>query len=360
MTKNWLKELQKLEGSVDLERNPHNYVVQSPSPSFNFIFGNGWGIPLGYSAILYGPPKAGKTVLVNAITGQLHKDDPEAIAIKFNTEWREAGQFSPIWGIDRDRYQAYEVNTPKDIFDRIEGPIADMCQQGAPIKLIVIDSMQGIQGRLGVNTSSVADIRPGDHALTIQEGLKRIAPVIHKYNIALIMTAHVRENITMGGGPAVRKTKMAGSWGLKHAAEYFVFVDKLRSLDGYKSETGEVFENKDLRDLKENAERTGHRIYFRMEENSVGPAGRNGIMTLDHKRGLINTHEEIAMLGIRRKVVVHPQSKSGGTDNSRYQYGEEVWHGKNNFINAVRDSKELQEKILMDLKGLDLLTPETE
>jgi len=355
--RDWFKELTKLEGAVDLTKNVYNTVVQSPSPSFNFIFGQGWGIPFGYTACLYGPPKCGKSFLLNAIIGQLHKDDPEAIAVKFNTEFREKGQFSNIWGIDTEgkRYISYEVNNPTLIFDRIEGPIAEMCQQGAPIKLIGIDSVQGIQGRMTMNTDSIAAIRPGDHAFTVQEGLKRIRPILDKYGIALILTAHVRENLQMGGNkPGMKTTKMAGSWGLKHSAEYWVYIDKVGSEDGRESGLGEKFVDSEMKDLRDNADKTAHKIYFRMQENSVGPAGRTGVMTIDYKQGIINTYEEIAMLGLHRNVVVHPPSKAGtGVDASRYAYGTDVWHGKTNFLMAVRDSRELQEKILQELRALD-------
>jgi len=361
-SKNWFKELAKLEGMADLNKNPHNTVVQSPSPSFNFIFGNGWGIPLGYTACLYGPPKCGKSFLLNAVIGQLHKDDPEAIAIKFNTEFREKGQFSDIWGIDVNRYIPYEVSDPTMIFDRIEGPIAEMCAQGAPIKLIGIDSIQGIQGRMTMNTESIAAIRPGDHAFTVQEGLKRIRPILDKYGITLVLTAHVRENLQMGGNkPGMKTTKMAGSWGLKHAAEYWIYIDKIGSEDGRESGIGEKFVDTDMKDLRDNADKTAHKIYFRMAENSVGPSGRTGVTTIDYKNGIINTYEEIAMLGLHRNIVTHPASKAGdGVDASRYTYGGETWHGRTNFLTAVRDSRELQEKILMELKSLDLPQPKKE
>jgi hypothetical protein len=64
---------------------------------------------------------------------------------------REKGQTTKaqrsIWNIDDDRYLAYDVNSPELIFDRIEKDIAAMCQEGAPIKLIVIDSINAILGR---------------------------------------------------------------------------------------------------------------------------------------------------------------------------------------------------------------------
>ena len=80
MAKDWMKALNKLEGAVEKSYNPFAYVLRSPSPSVNFTFGNSHGLPFGYTLILYGPPAGGKSLLSNAFIGQLHKDDPEAIA----------------------------------------------------------------------------------------------------------------------------------------------------------------------------------------------------------------------------------------------------------------------------------------
>ncbi len=123
MSQNWLSKLQKLEGACNAEYNTFAYVLRSPSPSLNFIFGKTHGLPLGFSAVLYGPPKGGKSIICNAFIGQLHKDDPNALAIKFNTELRELGQLTKeqadLFGIDRERYMAFDVNAPDLIFDRI-------------------------------------------------------------------------------------------------------------------------------------------------------------------------------------------------------------------------------------------------
>ena len=62
MANRWMQKLAKLDGAVTEKHNPFNSVIRFPSPSVNFIFGGGWGLPRGYSMILYGPPKAGKCV----------------------------------------------------------------------------------------------------------------------------------------------------------------------------------------------------------------------------------------------------------------------------------------------------------
>jgi hypothetical protein len=199
----WMEKLAKLDGAVQRDYDPFQHTIQSPSPSLNFVFGNTWGIPHGYSAIIYGPPKGGKSLILNSMIGQLHQDDPEAIAVKFNTEMREEGQLSnassDMWGIDQDRYMAYNVNTPDKIFDYIAGPLKAMVDDGMKLKLIGIDSLTGILGRRTMNADTVMQQQIGDEAKTIQDGLKSILETIRHKRITLVGTAHLR------AGPAAAR-----------------------------------------------------------------------------------------------------------------------------------------------------------
>lgn len=126
MSNKFIAKLRKMEGAVvPGEHDPYTDVLRTPSPGINWAFANkGHGLPFGSSMILYGPPKGGKSIICNALTGQLHKDDPDAFVISYNTEFRGEMQSNTeqmkIWGIDPDRFQAFNVNTPELIFDHIE------------------------------------------------------------------------------------------------------------------------------------------------------------------------------------------------------------------------------------------------
>jgi len=69
-----------------------------------------------------------------------------------------------ILGIDLDRYISYDVNSPELIFDRIETEINAMCDAGAPIKLIIIDSLNNIQGRRSMNADTIMTQQIGDRS----------------------------------------------------------------------------------------------------------------------------------------------------------------------------------------------------
>ncbi len=344
--KNWMAKLSQLEGAVVGNYNPHEHVIRTPSPSVNAIFGKGWGLPLGYSMCLFGPPKAGKTVLSNAIIGQLHKDDPEAWAIKFDTELREEGQLTDgdasMWGIDKERYLAYSVNNPVLVFDRIEQEIAAYCQEGLPLKLIIIDSITGVQGRRSMNADTIATMQIGDHALTIQEGLKRILAVQRKHRFAVILTAHVRAELDMLEQKRGNKFKMAAAFGVQHYCEYFCLVEPNKNKEGRGDISGNAFTDESKKDLRDRADQIGHRIFVKMKDSSCGPKGRAGEFTLDYTKGIINTHEEIFLLAKNRGVLQRP-------NNTTYVLGERKWVGAPSMLAAIKDEPELAKALLNEV-----------
>ena len=356
--KKFMEKLLKLEGAVTDSRNPHLNVIGSPSPSLNFTFGNGQGLPRGYSMLLYGPPRGGKSIICNAMAGQLQKDNPEAWVVKFNTEFREGGQTDDsqktIYGIDSERYIGYEVNQPDFIFDRIEKDLAAMVQDGMDLGLVIIDSLNGVQGRRGMNADSIMTQQIGDNALTIQEGLKRILPVQRKCNFALIVTSHIRAQMdTKTGGSSIVHTshttaiRPAVSYGTQHHCEYYMYVCPAGGADSKVDAFGNKFVDEGLEDLQGNGEKTGHKIRVKITDNSIGPKGRVGEFTLDYHKGIINQYEEVFLLGLARGIIEKP-------NNVMYAFGGVEWKGKEAILSALRDDSQLQQSILTELKRRDM------
>jgi RecA/RadA recombinase len=350
MAKDWMKKLQGMEGAVLGNYDRFAHVIETPSPSINFAFGKGGGLPLGYSVVLYGPPKGGKTLVSNAIIGNLHRTDPEAIVVKFDTEMREEGQLraeeAAIWGIDPSRYICFSTNIPNQIFDRISNELAAMCQEGMPLKLIIIDSLSGIMGRRALNADTIDTMQIGDEALTIQTGLKQILPTQRKHNIGLIMTAHVRAEMDQLEQKRGNKVRMAASFGVQHHAEYFMYVERNRNKEARADILGNEFKDENAGDLAGNADVTAHKIRAIMKANSMGPAGRVAEFTLDYRKGIINTHEEVFLLGTNRGVIERPNQLT-------YAFGGQQWKGKEAMVNAIRDYPDLYKNILKELRKRD-------
>jgi len=348
MAKNWLAALEKLDNNPIANKRPHENTLRTYSPSLNFIFGRGHGLPRGYTMVMAGPPKGGKTLVSNCFTGWVHQNDPDAIVVKFDTEFRGDVQSTPeemkeMWGIDSDRYLVYQTNDPKDIFDRIENEIAAMCQDGMPLAAVVIDSVNGIRGRRSMNADSVEVQQIGDDAKTLGDGFKRILAVQRKYGFALILTCQIRAEMDMLEQKRGNKVKFALPFSLQHYAEYFVYVEPNRNVEGRTSLTGEEFKDAELGDMsKSGSEKTGHKIKVTMKDSSCGPKGRVGEFTLDYRRGLINVWEEVFTLGVNRGIIERPNLTT-------YRFGDAEWRGKEKVWEALRESPDLQQAIVDEL-----------
>lgn len=355
--RDWMAALDKLDetpNSADGAESFDPYVngLELPSPSIGFIFGNTHLLPAGYTSCWWGPPKGGKSVMAKALIGRLHANDPEAYAVYFDTEFRFKAQMTPkmtkLYGIDLKRIKAYETNLPEEIFDRIEFKLAEMCEKGFPLKLIVIDSITGVLGRRMLNAKSVNTQQIGDAALTQQEGLKRILRTIRKYGIHLMLIDQQRAEMDVTEQMRGKTAKMAGGWYLKHFAEYFVYIEALRTKAGRTDLYGNTFTDKSLQDVDGNEERTGVKMRVRMEDSSCSPKGRTGIFTFDFNRGIINTHEELYLLGKNRGIIT--------LRGASHDYDGQTWRGKDAMLKAIAENPELAQKLHAAIKLPDILS----
>lgn len=347
-----MEKLLKLNGAVQGFKNIHDYVVRSPSPSLNFCFGNTHGLPAGYTLSLFGPPKGGKSVICNAMTGQIHQDDPTAWVVKFNTEYREGGQLdeatAKLWGIDANRYVAFETNSPEDIFDGIEKNLTSLVQDdGMNLKLVIIDSLTQIRGRRDLNADTIMTQQRGDDALTIQSGLKWILPVQRKLGFALILTSHIRaqqDDLEIKRG---NKIRAAISFGAAHHCEYQMFVEPNRNKDGRVDLLGNDYIDESVTDLAGKGEKMGHRIRVKMVDSSLGPKERAGEFSFNYRKGIVDTHEEVFSLGVGWNIIAHP-------NNVTYSYGGKDYRGKPAMLEALKNDPGMCKDILSELRRRDL------
>ena len=348
----FFEKLLKQEGVVQPEADPLSNCLQYISPSVNWAFGvSGHGLPLGYSMVLYGPPKGGKSIICNGYIGQLHKEDPEAEVLYFNTEMRgelqQTASSLKLWGIDPNRLRTFDRNTPEGIFDFIEHDLAAGMQDDGKVKLVVIDSLNGIQGRRSMNADSVSQQQIGDEAMTIQVGLKRILPVLRKYRISLILTSHLRAELDQLEQMRGKKVKMAAAWATKHFAEFFAFVEPNQSKEGRVNLAGEEFLDKESVDFMNKAQGTGHKIRFKIMDSSVGVKNRTAEFTLDYQKGIVNIHEEIFTLGLNLGIITKP-------NNQTYQFKDKTWRGIVNILTAMKDNEEMCKEILAEVYRRDV------
>lgn len=354
----WMKQLRKHDAARNWEYDPYANPMHFGSPGLNFLFGKTHGYVRGQCVCIYGPNKAGKTVLCYDAIAKMHAEDSEGIALYYSTELRDEEQMTPerahMLGIDFERYQPYITNAPEKIFDHIENEVAALLDDGAPIRLIIIDSLTNIKGRKMAAADSVNKNVMGDEAATQQTGLKRIADIIHKHRVGFIITCQVRAEFDEWEKKRNGVDyKMAGGWYLKHYAGYVLHVQRITGAKGESDLNGNKMENTEVLDGAGNAELTGYRMRVKMMGNSFGPKGRAVELSFDYNTGFIKQYDEVATLAINRNIV--DSSKSGSYVLADWpRVGEQMtWRGKDNFWKAVAEGQDLQAEIVTRLRKQD-------
>lgn len=349
-----MEKLLSMSGAIPTvgRRNIHSYVLRTPWPSLNFVFGNSHGLPAGFTLQMSGPPKCGKTVVTNAMIGQLHRDDPTAFAVKFDTEFREGGQLSDremkMWGIDPERYICFQTNHPGEIFDRIERDFLALVQDKEwNLKLLAIDSTSQIQGRRGTNAESIMDQQIGDNALTIQEGLKRILPVQRKIGFGMILTSHVRAQMDPIEVKRGNKYRINSSFGQQHTAEYTLLLEPNRNADGRTDLAGASYYDDTVEGVTDGkGEKKAHRIKCKMIDSTLGPKERTGEFTLHYDFGPYNIHEEVFKLGTGYNIIEKPNQVT-------YKYADKEWRGKPAILEGLKQDPNLCQAIIDELRRRD-------
>lgn len=347
MSNKWLKQLKAYDDTVDYDYDsfaPEN-CLYTPSPYFNWIFANkANGVPRNASILFFSEPKAGKSLSIYAMIKEMQSRDPEGLSIYFNTEMRGQLQHEAIPGIDHERSIIYDTNQATEIFDRLESDIKAMVQDGMPLRMIAIDSLNGIMGTKRDAADSVANHLMGDQALTLKNGLSKLIPFCKRNKILLIGTAQMAANLDAGSyGP---KEKMNASWYVKHGFEYYISLKRAGSADDKQDISGKTFEDDDTKDARGNKLINGHKVYAKMEQSSIGQAGRAGVFTLSYDNGIINQHEELFFLGKNLGIITT-------TNNRTFLFGGQSFNGKNQTAEAIRDNPEMAKAVLEAIKQKD-------
>lgn len=341
--KEYRKQLLKLDGAIRVRVNPYRQenIAKFRSPSMNWLFGNGHGPPLGHGVMFWGEPKCGKSLLTYDLIRAVQAMDPEYMVVKFDTEYRDDSQMTDesaaMWGVDLERLITVQKNTAKGVFDQIQVDIAGYCQAGIPVKMIAIDSISGIQGLQEESTESIEKQNMGDHAKTTKRGLKRILPVQKENKILLACSTHATAEMDQWEQKRNGPSKAAASYGIRHHCEYFVNVERVKNADGKKDLLENELLDNSRKGMDDKGEKTGHKIKVWMQDSTVGPQDRVAQFTFDYKRGIINTNEEYYLLGKRWGII----TRAG----NQYHFNGQSWRSEALTLEALRDSKELQDKI---------------
>jgi RecA/RadA recombinase len=352
MANKFAAKLRRLEGAITERWDPWapENLIRSSSPGVNWLFGHTHGMPRGFTTLLWSERKTGKTVLFYDMAGNTMRENPNAIVIKFDTEFRDLGQLdekmAAAYGIDLDRFIVYQVNRPEQIFDRMKNEIREMIEEGADIPLIGIDSISDILGRREADQDSVSQHQIGDHAVTMGVGLKSIMETQRKKRIALVMIAHARDEMDPWEIKRGNKKKPAAANAVLHHCEFAINLQKNKTASGKVDALDRKFVDESRKDMDDDGQQTAHKTYVWMTDSSMGSVGRVSEYTFADGRGIVNQHEEVFRLGLAWKVIERPSK-------GQYVIGDQRFSGKPNLLDALAKDKNLQQVVLSKLLEME-------
>jgi RecA/RadA recombinase len=334
----FLSQLHKDAKKIQLISDVPDWYAQTKSPALNYLFGKSFGLKAGYTAMIYGPPKSGKSLLSYAFAGHLHQTDPEAIVLHFDTEFRDNTHWYKAFGIDEERFVSRQTNDPTEIFDYIANDVKAMLQDGAKIKMIIIDSLAAIMYPKEGNKDSTTDHVMGDAGAYLPGAVKKILPIIRQFKIATLLCQHIRANFD----PNMAKYKpytVPGGHGLKHSVEFWLLVEKINNKDS------RVFDG-DKKDGAGNPIQIGHKLRVKMEESSMSPQNRAVEVDLSYTDGIINTADQVASLAVSMGIV--EQAGAWVMHNGK------KWQGVANFALALKEDLDLEKTLIDKIKENDI------
>jgi RecA/RadA recombinase len=329
-----MSKLTKDVGKIAMEmESPTENVVALPSPSMNWVVGNG-GIVRGKGLVMFGPESGGKSLLMQLTLKQLLLDEPEGICILFDAEY----SFNKDWWLklcdgNKDvasRLIVRQSNDPITIFDYIAGDMNEAVQDGAPIVGIAIDSVKSILYPKDRKKKTTDQTMGGGGASYLGPALKLILPVIRDHCITTILVQQVYEEMD-------EYKKMSNPYivpdgrALKHFADYMLEVTRIDT------KAGRIEEGKNIYG---GAQQVGHIVRVRGKKNRVGAPFRAGQFALSYTGGIVNVHDEIFDLAKSLGVIKKPNAMS-------YQIGDhDVIRGEANMRQWIKDHPELHQEIM--------------
>lgn len=359
-TNKWLKMMMNDEKNLLASQAQPYKLLELPSPSLN------WALPMqfGLSTCLYGPEGSGKSLASMLALGSAMQQDPELIGVVISTEMRapEPDRLR-ILGIDPERLVIRMANELHDVFDWIQsvdsnfknqdgtkgGPgFRYMLEQGAPIKVLIIDSVKAIRGPKESNAESVTKDIMGDLSKYLNPSLKGMLPIIRQYKILTILVQQVNMNLDADEVKYQNKKWVIPSGqSLKHFCETMALVEKVTSKDS------KIFDES-MKSIRELPVQMGHTIRVRVDKNNLGRPNREAEFRIHYNKGYIQPGLEVGELAANLGVIFHPKNPDTGKEIiNQWQFKNRNFVGLAKVIAELEASEAFRTEVLIEIKKLD-------
>lgn len=265
------------------------------------------GIPRGRVVEVYGPESSGKTTVALHMIAEAQKRG--GIAGFIDAEHALDPVYAKNIGVDIDELY---ISQPDSGDQALE--IAETMARSGAIDIIVIDSVAALVPRQEIE-GDMGDTHVGLQARLMSQALRKLTPVISKYNCVVVFINQLREKVgVMFGNP---ETTSGG-----RALKFYASV----RMDVRKTDT-----------LKQGGEIIGNRTRIKVVKNKIAPPFKEAEFDIMYGKGISRTGD-ILDLASNCNVI----KKSGAW----YAYeGEKIGQGRENAKIYLDEHPEVMEEV---------------
>ncbi len=228
------------------------------------------GFPIGRIVEIYGPESSGKTTLCLMTIAELHKTDPEAVAIYIDTEHALDPNYMRQLGVDFNRLFVSQPDTAEEAMELLKTSILT-----GQIKIAIVDSVAELTPRAEIE-GDMGDAHVGLKARLMGQALRTVKSIANTNGVTVMFTNQIREKVgVLYGNPETTP----GGQALKFAASIRARVSKVSG--------GEI------RKGKEDA--IGYKMRVKIIKNKVAPPGKECELSIYYGKGVSKETELIVL-----------------------------------------------------------------
>lgn len=162
------------------------------SPALDIRLGGGW--PRGAISEIFGPYGGGKSTLAYQTIAELHRRDPDALAVLVDVEGSYSGKRGAAMGIDDDRLFILRISTAESMVDELRALLAEQSNGQSAVSLVIIDSVAALVPE-AEDEAGQGDVMIGVLARLMSRACRMLSAAAAKGGTAVIFTNQTREKI---------------------------------------------------------------------------------------------------------------------------------------------------------------------
>jgi recombination protein RecA len=292
------------------------------------------GIAIGRVTEVFGDTSTGKSLLMGHIIAEVQKLG--GVAVFIDSEFSVSEEFLVAIGVDLEKMIYIPCELIEDAFMAAEDIILDIKKNGGTDKpvAIIMDSIMGFSNKVEIEDDYEQRGYATQKARLLSTAMRKIAGLISKENVALILTNQIRTNLNAMFG-ADKSTTSGGKAIPFHATTRM----KLANLGK-------------IKDAKKNV--LGGKILAEIKKSKLGPAFRKCEFDIYYASG-IDKWSSWFKAGQEAGCIV----KSGNKWKASFDSEEDKAFSSGEFINKVQSDLAWKDKIYDEIADYYIMKYET-